>query len=97
MKSHRKKEKTMVTEGSDETAQAFLSVLAESIFEETKEQGKDLADPFEKYAHSLREKVHADQTTFHTRFVRGYGALLEELAHEHEEQDKRKSSGRSNL
>ncbi len=59
--------------------QDMLEGLARGIIEVLEIDHQKEIDPFENYAHQLRNRMHADNEVFCNRFIQGYEILLEQL------------------
>lgn len=58
---------------------AALTALGEAMLLLFKEKEQELSDHFDRYAYSLRSKVHFETKDFCKRFVRGYEVILKKI------------------
>lgn len=57
----------------------LLGELAEFFLDSLKGDSQKNREPFERYAHELKLRLHQDVKLFRDRFVQGYEALLDVL------------------
>ena len=56
-----------------------LHELAQTVVETFQESYKDVTDPFEYYAYSVRSHIYSSNPTYASRFAAGYQILLDEI------------------
>lgn len=56
-----------------------LHELAQVVVEAFQEGYKDVADPFEYYAYSVKSHIYTSNPTYPSRFAAGYQTLLDEI------------------
>ncbi len=78
--NHKKKEEVL-----GKGLKTSVDELTEAIVEDITEGYKNDLEPVEIYANRIRQQVHEDLQSFRERFLKGYGALIEELIEEDNE------------
>lgn len=71
-----------MSQPEEENFKDQVSLLVDAIIEDNQERAEEEMDPFGNYVYRLRVKMQSDPMLFHSRFVKGYEALLTELKHE---------------
>jgi hypothetical protein len=71
----KKKEET----NSEDSEDKDINELAEAVLNHIHVDSSNNSDPFELYSQKMRSQLHSNVNEFHSRFVKGYKVLLEEL------------------